>query len=101
MNNKKLLILVAILVLGTMLLSACGTPNPMANTPLESTGQVYGFWNGLWDGMTAIFAFMGNIFGGHFGIYQVHNNGGWYDFGFLLGVGAFAGGASSSSRRRS
>jgi len=51
--------------------------------------------------MTAIFAFIGNIFGGHFGIYQVHNNGGWYDFGFLLGVGAFAGGASSSSRRRS
>ena len=97
MNNKKLLVIVAILVLGTLLLTACGTPNPMTNTALESTGKVYGFWNGLWDGMTAIFAFIGNLFGGHYGIYQVHNNGNWYDFGFLLGIGAFASGSSSAA----
>ena len=76
------------------------TPNPMTNTALESTGKVYGFWNGLWDGMTAIFAFIGNLFGGQYGVYQVHNNGNWYDFGFLLGIGAFAGGASISAREQ-
>ncbi len=97
MKNNKLFVILAILVLGTMLLTACGTPNPMTNTALESTGKVYGFWNGLWDGLTAIFAFIGNLFGGHFGIYQVYNNGGWYDFGFLLGVGVFAKGSTSFS----
>lgn len=35
--------------------------------------------------------------------YQVHNTGGWYDFGFLLGVNAVWGGKAGwdrSARRR-
>ena len=100
MKNKKLFALFVLLVGLTLVLSACGTVNPMKNTPLEETGKVYGFWNGLWDGWTAVFAFIGNLFGGHYGVYQVHNNGNWYDFGFLLGVGAFAGGSSSAASRR-
>ena len=27
-------------------------------------------------------------------VYAYNNNGAWYDFGFLLGVGAFASGAT-------
>jgi len=100
--KKKLIVLFVLGLLLTVVLTACGTANPMKGTPLEETGQVYGFWNGLWDGWTAIFAFIGNLFGGHYGVYQVHNNGNWYDFGFLLGIGAFASGSSSaaSSSRR-
>jgi hypothetical protein len=85
------------IVFTVLLLSSCGTENPLQNVPLEETGKVYGFWNGLWDGITAIFAFIGNLFGGHWSIYQVHNNGGWYNFGFLLGIGVFAGGGSSTT----
>jgi hypothetical protein len=38
-------------------------------------------------------------------IYEVHNNGNWYDFGFMLGVstvfsGVLGGGAATSSRAR-
>ncbi|HCM37895.1 MAG: hypothetical protein UV61_C0015G0004 [Candidatus Gottesmanbacteria bacterium GW2011_GWB1_43_11] len=103
MKKSKLFTLFLVAVLLTVVLTACGTTNPMKNVPLEETGQVYGFWNGLWDGWTALFAFIGNLFGGDYGVYQVHNNGNWYDFGFLLGIGAFAGGSSSaaSSSRRS
>jgi hypothetical protein len=50
--------------------------------------------------MTALFAFIGNIFGGHWGIYQVFNNGGWYNFGYLIGIGAFAGVCGSVKVRR-
>jgi hypothetical protein len=100
MKTQKILVIVAVLVLLTLALSACGTANPMKGVALEETGKVYGFWNGLWDGMTAGFAFLFNLFGGHYGIYQVHNNGNWYDFGFLLGVGAFAGGSSSAASSR-
>jgi hypothetical protein len=31
-------------------------------------------------------------------IYETNNCGRWYDFGFLLGVGAFGGGASKSTQ---
>jgi hypothetical protein len=102
MKKSKLFLLFLIVVLLTVLLAACGTENPMKNVPLGETNRVYGFWNGLWDGWTAIFAFIGNLFGGHYGIYQVHNNGIWYDFGFLLGIGVLARGSiSATSYRRS
>lgn len=102
MKNRKMFYVFCLVLLGALILTACGSPNPMRGTALEETGKVYGFWNGLWDGLTAVLAFIGNLFGGHYGIYQVHNNGGWYDFGFLLGIGAFAKGSTSAvSYRRS
>ena len=30
-------------------------------------------------------------------IYETHNNGRWYEFGFLLGIGAFSGGADAQN----
>ncbi len=93
-NNKKI---VFALCAAAILLAACATPNPLRNVPLEQTNQVYGFLSGLWDGVTAIFAFIGNLFdNGRYGIYQVHNNGNWYDFGYLLGIGAFSSGFTAS-----
>ena len=53
--------------------------------------KVYGFWNGLWHGMIAPFTFIGSLFNHSISVYGLPNNGGWYNFGFLLGVGAFAG----------
>ncbi|MEK7470586.1 MAG: hypothetical protein AAB622_01080 [Patescibacteria group bacterium] len=99
MKSKKKLVIVALFLLA-LALTACATANPLTGVALEQTGKVYGFWNGLWDGWTAGIAFLFNLFGGHYGIYQVHNNGNWYDFGFLLGVGSFAGGSSSAASSR-
>jgi hypothetical protein len=33
-------------------------------------------------------------------IYAVNNSGGWYDFGFLLGIGGFSGGIFRGSRKK-
>jgi hypothetical protein len=34
-------------------------------------------------------------------MYEVHNNGGWYDFGFIFGIMiAFGGGAGGAASRR-
>lgn len=65
--------------------------------------KVYGFWNGLWHGMIAGFSFIGSLFDHTISVYAVNNNGGWYNFGFLLGVGAWTGSSGvrySSSRRK-
>lgn len=93
--NKKccccLLFLVVLLLVG------CVGTNPMQNVP-DSQNQIYGFWSGIWDGLIAVFAFIANVFGADYGIYQPHNNGNWYNFGFLIGVGAFT--VTGCSRRR-
>ncbi len=62
-----------------------------------------GFWWGLWNGMTAGFAFFYSLFNDSIAVYDVNNTGGWYDFGFLLGAGAFSSSTVSvntSTRRR-
>lgn len=47
----------------------------------------YGFWGGLWHGMVAPIAFIGSLFSDNIAMYAVNNSGGWYDFGFWLGIG--------------
>jgi len=47
---------------------------------------VAGFWLGLWQGFISPITFVVSLFNDDVGIYEIHNNGGWYDFGFLFGA---------------
>jgi len=47
--------------------------------------------------LIAPFAFIVSLFNSNVNIYEVHNRGGFYNFGFLMGVAIFFGGAGSSS----
>ena len=49
-----------------------------------------GFWYGLWHGMIVPFAWFISLFTDSVAIYAVYNNGGWYDFGFVLGIGTLS-----------
>ena len=61
--------------------------------------QPAGFWAGYWHGMIAPIAFVVSLFNEHVGIYETHNNGKWYDFGFVLGAtSTFKSGANVSRR---
>lgn len=77
---KKIVILIGVV----LLLSGCGGINPN-----ETASQSAGFISGIWDGWTVFFAFIGKMFGYNYNIYEVHNNGNWYNFGFLIGVGSW------------
>ena len=68
-----------------------------ASQPVSTAYDVPGFWMGLIHGFTAGFALIGEIFFDH-RIYAFPNNGGWYDLGFMLGIGLFGGGSSSTVR---
>jgi hypothetical protein len=50
-----------------------------------------GFWAGLWHGIIAPITFIVSLFATGVRIHETSNNGRWYDFGFMLGVGAYAG----------
>ncbi|MBN1310594.1 MAG: hypothetical protein JXB30_04175 [Anaerolineae bacterium] len=101
---KKILVFALLLVV-LMVLSGCAAgPNAMLDKPDEE-GDVAGFWRGLWHGIIAPVTFALSLFSDKVSLYEVHNNGGWYDFGFLLGLAAFwsgsGGGAASARRSRS
>lgn len=67
-------------------MSACAdteTINECVSTP------PYGFWSGLWHGWISTISFIVSLFSDNVSVYAVNNTGGWYDFGFLLGIGSF------------
>jgi hypothetical protein len=53
--------------------------------------QPAGFWGGLWHGIIAPITFIVSLFAKEVSIYETNNNGRWYEFGFMLGIGAYAG----------
>ena len=55
-----------------------------------------GFWHGLWHGMILPLSWVVSLFDPEFAIYAIYNNGGWYDFGFVLGLGALGSGLRKS-----
>ena len=56
-------------------------PNPLENMA-NGEEKLAGFWQGLWHGITAPVTLVMSLFKEDTGIYEVHNNGGWYNFGF-------------------
>lgn len=62
-------------------------------TPIDTcvTVEPYGFWGGLWHGIVSPISFFGSLFSDDIALYAVNNNGGWYDFGFVLGAGILFG----------
>ena len=59
-----------------------------------------GFWYGLWHGFIFPLAWLVSLFAPNIAIYAVPNNGGWYDFGFFLGLIVFGAGARKTVVRR-
>jgi hypothetical protein len=85
---------IALVGAGVLLLAACAAgPNTLAqiNTPNPA-----GFWLGLWQGAISPITFLVSLFNHNVNIYEVHNNGNWYNFGFMIGVSAAFGGAARS-----
>jgi hypothetical protein len=74
--------------------------NPEVGMVAEG-GDVAGFWLGLWHGIIAPFTFLISLFTDNVNLYEVHNNGNWYDFGFMFGLSMIWGGGSHGARSSS
>jgi hypothetical protein len=55
------------------------------------------FWYGLWHGVISFISLIIHLFNDVVVVYEKNNTGGWYDFGFLLGVIFVWGGGSHVS----
>ncbi|MCP4228301.1 MAG: hypothetical protein GY773_33540 [Actinomycetia bacterium] len=86
-----------VLVLVLVVTSCAAGANSAVDVP-SVDGEVAGFWLGLWHGIIAPITFVVSLFSDTVSVYEVHNTGGWYDFGFLLGAGVFLGGSGAGAR---
>jgi hypothetical protein len=58
--------------------------------------QAPGFLLGLWHGFIFPVAWVISLFTSQVAVYAVPNNGGWYDFGYFVGIVFFGVGAKRS-----
>ncbi|MCB0687777.1 MAG: hypothetical protein KDC53_14680 [Saprospiraceae bacterium] len=86
------------LLLGILFISSCAQPANLdaCVDPAETRGFLFGLIQGFIAPLTFIFS----LFSDNVAIYDVNNSGGWYDFGFLVGIGGFSGGIFKGSRKR-
>ena len=88
MRATRILVVLGLLVT----LSAC------AHQPVLSGSETYdapGFFSGLLHGLLMPFSLVGHLLDSSVRVYAFPNSGGWYDFGYFLGVGGLIGGGAS------
>src|SRR5579863_7816420 len=68
--------------------SAVAMLNGCAHQPTPEAFEPPGFLYGLLHGFLILFSFIGSLFT-EARIYAFPNSGGWYDFGYVIGVYAF------------
>lgn len=96
--TRRLAMIVVLAASLTLLLVSCAA----SANPVPAGDQPAGFWLGLWQGFIAPIAFLVSLVNHAVGIYEVHNSGAWYNFGFLAGLSVFfSGPARARSRARS
>ena len=73
--------------------SACAATQPSGIVEAEAPG----FLLGVWHGFIFPIAFIVSLFTDSVAVYAVPNNGGWYDFGYFVGI-VFIGVGARGSR---
>jgi hypothetical protein len=74
-------------------LAGCATQGPGAVAP-----GAPGFLLGLWHGFIFPIAWLLSLVLPEVSVYAVPNNGGWYDFGYFLGIAVFGIGARKTTK---
>jgi hypothetical protein len=89
----------ALLAIVLIVASCVPGPNPAERIP-NADGNVAGFFSGLWHGFIAPVTFVISVFSKSIRFYEVHNTGGWYNFGFVLGAGLFLSGGILGRKKK-
>lgn len=98
LNWKKVAMVILISLLAAMLVSGCAQSNQEQDTPGKD--GVAGFWPGLWHGLILPVSFIVSLFDESVGIYEIHNNSNWYNFGFVIGASFMFGSVLASKKGR-
>ncbi len=96
---KHPLLLIAVLAAALVLSGCAPGRNDVEKTP-NADGKTAGFLLGLWHGFISPVSFVVSVFSKNVRLYEVHNNGTWYNFGFVLGAGLFLSGGILGRKKK-
>ncbi|GAA0302179.1 hypothetical protein GCM10009087_09950 [Sphingomonas oligophenolica] len=82
------------LIVALLALSACAAHQVHSAVAPEAPG----FLLGVWHGFIFPIAWFFSLFMSDVAVYAVPNNGGWYDFGYFLGIVFFGVGSHRSQK---
>ena len=86
----------AVLAAAALALAACAARQSTSAVAPDAPG----FLLGLWHGFIFPVAWLFSLFTDRVAVYAVPNNGGFYDFGYFLGIVVFGVGANGARKRR-
>ena len=89
---KRLISYLLIVLAAAFFFTGCATHS------VEQISNPPGFIKGLLHGFILLFSFIGSLFT-DYEIYAIPNNGGWYNFGYLIGIMLFFGGGGAGAKR--
>lgn len=95
--SRRVLVAFAALIAIALISGCVAGPNPLIDR--SHARGVAGFWTGLWHGLICCVTFVISLFNKNVHVYEVHNNGAWYDLGFILGAGSAFGSGGRGSHR--
>jgi len=102
MKKRRIILIIAAVAIATLFISCAPGPNNMTGT-VNSSGELAGFWMGLWHGCISFITFVISLFSDKVNVYEVHNKGNLYNLGFVLGImiayGGSGGGAAKKRRK--
>jgi len=99
MNRSRIGAVALLLTMGLLAWACAPGPNSEEKTA-NADGRVAGFWLGVWHGLISPVTFIVSLFTKDVRLYEVHNSGGWYNFGFVLGAGLFLSGGILGRKKR-
>lgn len=88
------------IIVAAMLALAVSACASQIDAGVSAAPEAPGFFWGLWHGFIFPWSWIGSLFNPEIAVYAVPNSGGWYDFGFFLGVTVLGGGSFFGSKRR-
>ncbi len=91
MKNKytRIVIFTIVIFIVINIYSCLPGPNIFENKP-DDLKVISGFWEGFYHGAIAPITFVLSLFLDGIHIYEIHNNGAWYNLGFLFGADLLA-----------
>lgn len=92
-SRRRIRVATGVVLLVVLLAGCAASGNEAASSANDA-----GFWLGLWQGLIAPFAFIVSLFNDSVGIYEVDNNGAWYDFGYIIGLSTIFSGSGAGAR---
>ena len=93
MNSNR--VVLAILLVSLLCLTGCVAQPATIIECVDYPRVPSGFFSGIWHGIISPISLIAQALGANWSVYDIVNTGGWYDFGFLLGVASSLGSSTT------